>query len=235
MSNLSYDLVQYLKGFVVDERRLLFEEKIQQRTKHITVVLENIFQGRNISASIRSADCFGVQDVHVIENDNIFNDDSEVSMGADKWVSTTIHNQEENNTTKAIKKLKDEGYQVIAATPHNTDCDLYDIEISEQKIALIFGSEVRGCSEQLLKLADKRMRIPMYGFTESFNISVSVSLSLQHLTYKMRNSLVNWRMNQEQQNETLLQWLRNSIKSSIQIEEKFLKLNLKNNYFKKKN
>ena len=224
MSNLKHDLVQYLKEFVVDERRELFEEKIQQRTKHITVVLENIFQGRNISASIRSADCFGVQDVHVIENDNIFNDDSEVSMGADKWVTTTIYNQEEDNTAKAIKKLKEEGYQVIAATPHNTDCDLYDIEISEQKIALIFGAEVRGCSEQTLKLADKRMRIPMYGFTESFNISVSVSLSLQHLTYKMRNSAVNWKMSQDQQDETLLQWLRNSIKSSTQIEEKFLKL-----------
>tara|TARA_B110000971_G_C19933712_1_gene465276 strand:+ start:354 stop:1040 length:687 start_codon:yes stop_codon:yes gene_type:complete len=224
MSNLKHNLVQYLKEFVVDERRELFEEKIQQRTKHITVVLENIFQGRNISASIRSADCFGVQDVHVIENDNIFNDDSEVSMGADKWVSTTIYNQEEDNTAKAIKKLKDEGYQVIAATPHNTDCDLYDIEISEQKIALIFGAEVRGCSEQTLILADKRMRIPMYGFTESFNISVSVSLSLQHLTYKMRNSAVNWKMSQDQQDETLLQWLRNSIKSSMQIEDKFLKL-----------
>jgi tRNA (guanosine-2'-O-)-methyltransferase len=223
MSNLKHDLVQYLKEFVVDERRVLFEEKIQQRTKHITVVLENIFQGRNISASIRSADCFGVQDVHVIENDNIFNDDSEVSMGADKWVSTTRYNQEKHNTAKAIKKLKADGYQVIATTPHNSDCDLYDIEISDQKIALIFGAEVRGCSEQTLKLADRRMRIPMYGFTESFNISVSVSLCLQHLTYKMRNSAVNWRMSQEQQDNTLLQWLRNSIKSSAQIEKKYLK------------
>jgi len=224
MSNLNHDLVQYLKGFVLDERRELFEEKIQQRTKHITVVLENIFQGRNISASIRSADCFGVQDVHVIENDNIFNDDSEVSMGADKWVSTTIYNQEEHNTAKVIKKLKTDGYQVIVTTPHNTDCDLYDIEITDQKIALIFGAEVRGCSEQALKLADRRMRIPMYGFTESFNISVSVSLCLQHLTYKMRNSAVNWRMTKEQQNKTLLRWLRNSIKSSAQIEDKYLKL-----------
>ena len=166
MNHLDYDLVQHLKKFVLDERRALFEEKIQHRTKHITIVLENIFQGRNISASIRSADCFGVQDVHVIENDNVFNDDSEVSMGA----------------------------------------------------------EVNGCSEQSLKLADERMKIPMYGFTESFNISVSVSLCLQHLTYKMRNSAVNWRMNQEQRNKTLLQWLRNSIKSSSQIEEKYLKL-----------
>ena len=224
MSILKHDLVQYLKEFLVDERRKLFEEKIEQRTKHITVVLENIFQGRNISASIRSADCFGVQDVHVIENDNYFNDDSEVSMGADKWIKTTRYNQENHNSAAAIKKLKKEGYQVIAATPHNTDCDLYDIEITDQKIALIFGAEVRGCSEETLKLADKRMKIPMYGFTESFNISVSVSLCLQHLTYKMRNSAVNWRMTQEQKNETLLQWLRNSIKSSAQIEEKYLKL-----------
>tara|TARA_B110000914_G_C15487912_1_gene459052 strand:+ start:754 stop:1440 length:687 start_codon:yes stop_codon:yes gene_type:complete len=224
MSILKHDLVQYLKEFVVDERRELFEEKIEQRTKHITVVLENIFQGRNISASIRSADCFGVQDVHVIENDNYFNDDREVSMGADKWIKTTRYNQENHNSAAAIKKLKEEGYQVIAATPHNTDCDLYDIEITDQKIALIFGAEVRGCSEETLKLADKRMKIPMYGFTESFNISVSVSLCLQHLTYKMRNSVVNWRMTQEQKNETLLQWLRNSIKSSAQIEEKFKEL-----------
>jgi len=224
MSILKHDLVQYLKEFVVDERRELFEEKIEQRTKHITVVLENIFQGRNISASIRSADCFGVQDVHVIENDNYFNDDSEVSMGADKWIKTTRYNQENHNSAAAIKKLKDKGYQVIAVTPHNTDCDLYDIEITDQKIALIFGAEVRGCSEETLKLADKRMKIPMYGFTESFNISVSVSLCLQHLTYKMRNSAVNWRMTQEQKNETILQWLRNSIKSSAQIEEKFKEL-----------
>ena len=224
MSNLKHDLVKYLKEFVVDERRKLFEKKIQQRTKHITVVLENIFQGRNISASIRSADCFGIQDVHVIENDNIFNDDSEVSMGAEKWVNTTRHNQEEHNTAKAIKKLKSKGYQVIATTPHNADCDLYDIEISNQKIALIFGAEVKGCSEQSLKLADRRMRIPMYGFTESFNISVSVSLCLQHLTYKMRNSAINWRMTQKQQDKTLLKWLRNSIKSSAKIEEKYMKL-----------
>ena len=88
MSKLTHDLVEYLKEFVVEERKILFEEKIQQRTKHITVVLENIFQGRNISASIRSADCFGIQDVNIIENDNIFNDDSEVSMGAEKWITT---------------------------------------------------------------------------------------------------------------------------------------------------
>ena len=96
MSTTTHNLIQYLKTFVVDKRKELFEEKIQQRTKHITVVLENIFQGRNISASIRSADCFGIQDVHIIENDNIFNDDPGVSMGAEKWITITKHNQQKN-------------------------------------------------------------------------------------------------------------------------------------------
>jgi len=222
MSKLRHDLVQYLKEFVVEERRELFEEKIEQRTKHITVVLENVFQGRNISASIRSADCFGIQDVHIIENDNIFNDDSEVSMGAEKWISITRHNQEKHNSTDTIKKLKAEGYQIIATTPHNTDCDLFDLDISKQKVALFFGAEVRGCSEQTLALADKKMKIPMYGFTESFNISVSVSLCLQHLTYKLRKASFDWKMTEDEKDTAMLQWLRNSIKSSTQIEEKYL-------------
>jgi len=222
MSKIRYELVQHLKEFVVEERRELFEEKIEQRTKQITVVLENIFQGRNISASIRSADCFGIQDVHIIENDNVFNDDSEVSMGAEKWVTIKRHNKQEHNSIEAIKKLKTEGYQIIATTPHNTDCDLFDLDMSKGKVALIFGAEVRGCSEETLALADKKMKIPMYGFTESFNISVSVSLCLQHLIYKLRKANSDWKMTEDEKDKAMLQWLRNSIKSSAQIEEKFL-------------
>ena len=222
MSTTTHNLIQYLKTFVVDKRKELFEEKIQQRTKHITVVLENIFQGRNISASIRSADCFGIQDVHIIENDNIFNDDPGVSMGAEKWITITKHNQQKNNSINAIKKLKSEGYQIVATTPHNTDCNLFDLDISKQKIALIFGAEIKGCSKEALALADKTMNIPMYGFTESFNLSVSVSLCLQHLTYKLRNADFNWQMTKNEQDKTMLQWLRNSIKISKEIEEKYL-------------
>ena len=222
MSAITHDLVQYLKAFVVDERAKLFEEKIQKRTKHITVVLENIFQGRNISASIRSADCFGIQDVHIIENDNIFNDDSEVSMGAEKWITITRHHQQKHNSIEAIEKLKAEGYQIIATTPHNTDCDLFDVDVSKQKIALIFGAEIKGCSEQTLVLADKKMKIPMYGFTESFNLSVSVSLCLQHLTYKLRKINFDWKMAKGEQDKVMLQWLRNSIKASAKIEDEYL-------------
>ncbi|KRO64398.1 MAG: hypothetical protein ABR80_00030 [Cryomorphaceae bacterium BACL11 MAG-121015-bin20] len=221
MPKLTADLVEYLKGFVFDERRKLFEAKIQERTQHLTILLENIFQGRNISASIRSADCFGIQDVHIIENDNLFNDDSEVSMGAEKWITTKRYNQNKHNSIEAIENLKSNGYQIIATTPHNADCDLYDLDITK-KTALFFGAEVKGCSKETLTLADKRMKIPIYGFTESYNISVSVSLCLQHLTYKMRQSNMDWKLSLDQQEKVMLQWLRNSIKSAAEIEEKYL-------------
>ncbi len=227
MKDITPELVNYLKEFVADERRHLFEKKIQDRTKHLCIALENIFQGRNISASIRSADCFGIQDVHVIENDNIFNDDPEVSMGAEKWITIKRYNQKEKNSFKAIKDLKKQGYQIIATTPHTSDFSLYDLDITERKIALFFGSEVKGCSKETLKLADKKIQIPMYGFTESYNISIAVSLCLQHLTYKMRKSDINWRLNLEQQNKTMLQWLRNSIKASTDIEKKYRNQNPK--------
>ena len=222
MSRLTHEIAEYLKEFVVKERRELFEAKIKERTQHLTIVLENVFQGRNISASIRSADCFGIQDVHIIENDNFFNDDSEVSMGAEKWITTKRYNQYKHNSIEAIKKLRAEGYQIIATTPHETDCSLYDLDITEKKMALFFGSEVKGCSKQTLELADKKMKIPMYGFTESYNISVSVSLSLQHLTYKMRRSDIDWGLPMDQQNKVMLQWLRNSIKAAPEIEKKYL-------------
>ena len=222
MKKSDQDLLQYLKKFVTNERKKLFEKKIQERTQHITVVLENVFQGRNISASIRSVDCFGIQNLHIIENDNIFNDDSEVSMGAEKWITIKRYNKKTHNSSEAIKYLKSKGYQIIATSPHNTDYDLYDIDITKKKTALFFGSEINGCSEETLSLADKRIKIPMYGFTESYNVSVSVSLCLQHLTYKMRKSNIDWRLPIEQQNNVMLQWLRNSIKSATAIEKNYL-------------
>lgn len=226
MSKSTYHIIQHLKSFILEKRLKLFQHRIKERTQHLTIVLENIFQGRNISASIRSADCFGIQDIHIIENDNIFQDDSEVSMGAEKWVTIKRYNKEKHNSTKAIEYLKKQGYQIIATTPYNTDCDLYSLNISK-KTALFFGSEAKGCSQKTLELADKRMRIPMYGFTESFNISVSVSLCLQHLTYKMRKSNIKWKMAKDKKEKVMLQWLRNSIKSAKKIEKKYLENNSK--------
>lgn len=219
------DLINHLKKFVLQKRLELFEEKIQQRTKHICLVLEDIYQGRNISASIRSADCFGVQDIHVIENSNNFEEDSEVSLGSEKWVSIYRHNTLKNNTLNSINKLKKNGYQIIGTTIYDEDISLYDLNI-DKKTALIFGSEMNGCSNEILSLADKKVKIPMYGFTESFNISVAVALSLQHLTYKMRKSEhIKWKLNAEDIDNIMLDWLKKTVKSSSLIEKRFIEKN----------
>jgi len=223
--NTNESLINHLKKFIVDERKELFEKKIKERTQHLTIVLENIYQGRNISASIRSADCFGIQDVHIIENNNFFNQDTSVSIGSEKWISLFRYNKKKENTKKTINKLKKDGYKIVVTTPHAKKKTLFDVDIS-QKIALLFGSEVDGCSETALNLADEQIKIPLYGFSESFNISVSVALCLQHLTYKLRNSNLNWKLSTNEKEKIMIKWLKRSVKSSEKIEREFIK-NLK--------
>ncbi len=223
--NTNESLINHLKKFIVDERKELFEKKIKERTQHLTIVLENIYQGRNISASIRSADCFGIQDVHIIENNNFFNQDTSVSIGSEKWISLFRYNKKKENTKKTINKLKKDGYKIVVTTPHAKKKTLFDVDIS-QKIALLFGSEGDGCSETALNLADEQIKIPLYGFSESFNISVSVALCLQHLTYKLRNSNLNWKLSTNEKEKIMIKWLKRSVKSSEKIEREFIK-NLK--------
>ena len=219
--SLNKKLINHLNEFIVNERRELFEKKIQERTKHITIILENIYQGRNISASIRSADCFGIQDVHIIENNNLFNQDTSVSIGSEKWISLYRYNKKKQNTKDTINKLKRDGYKIIVTTPHEKAKTLYDLNVSN-KNALLFGSEGDGCSEIALNMADEKIKIPSYGFSESFNISVSVALCLQHLTYKLRKSKFNWKLTNKEKEKIILQWLKKSVNSSKKIEELFI-------------
>jgi len=219
--SLNKKLINHFNEFIVDERREKFEKKIQERTKHITIILENIYQGRNISASIRSADCFGIQDVHIIENNNLFNQDTSVSIGSEKWISLYRYNKKKQNTKDTINKLKRDGYKIIVTTPHAKAKTLYDLNVSNKK-ALLFGSEGDGCSEIALNMADEKIKIPSYGFSESFNISVSVALCLQHLTYKLRKSKFNWRLTNKEKEKIILQWLKKSVNSSKKIEELFI-------------
>ena len=215
-------LIQHLSNFVTDERLELFKNKIKERTRKITLVLEDVFQSRNISAAMRSADCFGIQDIHIIENKNSFEIDKTVSLGAGKWINVIRHNSEENNTENCINKLKKEGYTIIATTPYNPEITLEEIKFSDNKIAVLMGTELTGLSEKAIKLADKRMKIEMYGFTESLNISVSAAICCQNLSSKLRKETNNWSIKEMEKSDILLNWLRSTIKSSYHIEEQFL-------------
>ena len=218
---LRKELISYLSSFVTEERIELFQTKIKERSRHLTVVLEDVFQSRNISAAMRSADCFGLQDVHIIENKNKFISDKTVSLGAGEWLNIIQHNKTKQNTQLCIENLKKQGYQIIATTPHNSDITLNEVDIENNKIAILLGTELTGLSNEALNLADKKMKIEMHGFTESLNISVSAAICCQNLSNKMRKSDVNWKIKENEADEIMLNWLRNTIKSSEEIEQRF--------------
>ncbi len=217
MKNIEIEgLVDYLKDFATDERWERFQTIIEHRTRYITVVLEDIYQSHNISAVLRSCECFGVQDVHIIEQKYEFEVNSQIEMGSSKWLTIYKHKAKQNSSGKCIQSLRKKGYKIIATSPNVNDSDLYDLNI-DQKTALIYGTELEGLSNEVCEMADGFMKIPMFGFTESFNISVTVALSLQYLTNKLRKSNIKWQLSKREKNEVLLNWLKTSIKNSKKI------------------
>ena len=216
-------LIDHLLKCITDERKALFEELIQKRTTYLTVVLDNIYQPLNASAVLRSCDCFGIQDVHVIENYNEFKPDREVAMGASNWLTVNRYDKKENNTLDCIYSLKNKGYRIVATSPHNSQIDLINFDLSKGKIALFFGTEVEGLSDIVLDSADEHLHIPMYGFTESFNLSVSAGICLYEMRMKMEKENIKWQMTEDEKKQVLLNWLRYSIDRSEIVEEDFLK------------
>jgi len=216
-------LIDHFLKCITDERKALFEELIQKRTTYLTVVLENIYQPLNASAVLRSCDCFGIQDVHVIENYNEFKPDREVAMGASNWLTVNRYDKNENNTLDCIQSLKNKGYRIVATSPHNSQTDLINFNLSKDKTALFFGAELEGLSDVVLENADEHLHIPMYGFTESFNLSVSAAICLYEMRMKMEKENIKWHMTEDEKNQVLLNWLRYSIDRSEIVEEDFLK------------
>jgi tRNA (guanosine-2'-O-)-methyltransferase len=215
-------LIEFLSGFVTPERLSLFNKILSLRTNYLTVVLEDIFQTQNASAVLRTADCFGIQNVHVIENNNVFRVNPDVVRGASNWIAVNRYNQSEANTVQALRKLKQQGYRIIATSPHEHDVNLEDFNLEQGKAAFVFGTERPGLTDWVKQEADEFMKIPMVGFTESLNVSVSVAITLHHLTHKLRNhSSINWHLNEAEQKELLLEWLRTSIKRVDLLEKKF--------------
>jgi tRNA (guanosine-2'-O-)-methyltransferase len=218
---MNKELIDFLSSFITDNRYSQLREVLKNRTRYITVVLEDIYQSQNASAVLRTCDCFGIQDVHIIENKNEYKINPDVALGASKWLSMNYYNKTENNTLDAINKLKADGYRIVATTPHTNDVNLEDFSLSDGKTALVFGTELTGISDIVYENADEFMKIPMYGFTESFNISVSAAVILHHLTYKLRNSDIDWQLEEDESDKLLLNWIRSSIKKSKLLEKRF--------------
>lgn len=216
-------LLEHLYSFISANKKQKIEKVLTQRTRHITVVLENIYQPHNASAVIRSCDCFGIQDLHIIENTNKYEVNPDVALGSSKWVDLIKYNKKGvNNTVDCINDLKSKGYKIVATTPHKDDVDLPDYPIDE-KTALLFGTELDGLSSTAMDMADAYIKIPMVGFTESFNISVSAALCLYQMTLKLKQSKVNWELTSAERQDIMLEWARRIVKRSSAIEDEFLR------------
>ncbi len=217
------NLIEYLTPFISERRIKLFDTVLSQRTRYITIVLEDIYQAHNASAVLRSCECFGIQDVHLIENVNEYRISPEVALGSNKWLSIYRYNQGENNTRHTLQSLKNKGYRIVATSPHKNDCDLENFNLNKGKVALVMGSELTGLSENALEIADEFVKIPMSGFTESLNISVTAALCIHFLTGNLRKDpSIEWRIPEDERKEIKLAWLRNSIKDYERIEKRFL-------------
>lgn len=212
------ELLAHFWELITDEKKERFMDILQHRTRHLTIVLEDIYQAQNASAVMRSVECFGVQDLHIIENKNQFDVHVDIAMGAGKWISMHRYRHFEDNTDTCLSQLKQQGYQIIGTTPHENDVDLPQLDISK-KTALVFGTEFTGLSDKALALCDGFMKVPMYGFTESLNISVCAAICLQNIVERLRASDIPWQLDEENQIDVLLSWCKKSIKRSDVIEK----------------
>jgi len=215
-------LIKYLSQFITEERNKLFDTVLSERTRYIKVVLEDIYQPHNASAVLRTMDCFGIQDACIIENMNEYHVNPDVALGSSKWLTLEKFNKKENNTLEAIENLKKENYRIVATTPHTFDTKLDDFDLKKGKAALFFGTEMHGLSKVVLENADDFVKIPMYGFTESFNISVSAAIILYHLTEKLKKLQDHWQLSENERKEIKLEWLKRSIKRSDLLIDNFL-------------
>lgn len=214
------ELINYLSQFISETRRTKFDEVLNFRTRHITIVLEDLYQPHNASAVLRSCDIFGIQDIHIIENKNAYTVNKDIAMGSPKWLNLHKYRNSENNTLEAIKKLKEKGYRIVATSPNKNDVTIENLAV-EKPLALFFGTELTGISETVLEQADEFVKIPMFGFTESFNISVSAALCIHTLTSKLHKSDIDWHISPSEKDVLLLTWLRKSIRKVELIERDF--------------
>lgn len=219
---IDIDYLNFLENILTDNRKERFLEVLHHRTKHFTVAVEDVYQLHNTSAVMRSCEVFGIQELNVIEERFGKRIDKQIAMGAQKWVDINRH----DSVSNCISTLKEQGYQIIATTPHEKDSTVEKFDISKPS-ALFFGTEKEGLSEEVMKRADGFLKIPMVGFTESLNISVSAAIIIQDLTNRLRRSDIDWKLTDAEILEKRLDWARKSIKDIKRIEARYFEENPK--------
>lgn len=222
MSDPAYKkaLTEYLEGFVSERRRGRLHDVLKERTNHMTLVLEDVYQTHNFSAVLRSADIFGIQTTNFIENRNKYKISEDVSMGSTQWLTLNRYQNHENNTKACLTDLKSKGYRIVATSLHKNSVTLEDLDVSKP-FALVFGTELTGITPDVVEMADDFVKLPMYGFTESFNISVCAALCMHSLSTRIRKEVPDYGLSDAEKEDIYIEWLKASIRKNDLIIKEF--------------
>jgi tRNA (guanosine-2'-O-)-methyltransferase len=224
MNDQERKLLHHLSRFVSDHKKQFIDNVLSNRTRRVTVVLEDIYQSQNASAVVRTCECLGLQDIHIVENTAQYQINVRVLKGSNKWLDMYRYRDKGiNNSERCFEHLKKEGYRILVADPSEDCASIHDIDAAKDKVALVFGNELRGLSTFAWQNADEKVKIPMYGFTESLNISASVAISLSSLLTKLRQSEIDYGLSPQEREEITLSWYRKIVRRSDTLEREFLR------------
>ena len=223
MSSREKKVIDHFSQYITDHKKSFIEKVLNERTRFVTLVLENIYQSQNASAVVRTCECLGLQDIHIIEDDSKYSVNKRVLKGANKWIDLYRYKMKGfNNAEICFRKLRESGYRILVTDPSPDGVSIDQIPV-DQKIAVVMGNELHGTSDFALQHADEKIFIPMHGFTESFNISVSAAICLNTLLAKMRNPNTPWQLTAKEKEVLRLQWYRKVVRRSDLIEQEFLR------------
>jgi tRNA (guanosine-2'-O-)-methyltransferase len=221
--DLQKSLIQYLETFLTEERKAVLYNVLENRTRHVTAVVEDLYQTQNISAVLRSCECVGIQDVHIVEGENDFQIHKAIAMGADKWLTIKHYPKGNNPMLTCINELKTKGYTIVATLPDDNSCFLEELPL-DKPVAFLFGTELTGLSKEAIAVADKTVKIPMHGFTNSFNISNSVAIVVSYCIEKLRKSTIHWQLSEEEKSELLFDWVQKSVNKPELLIKRYLSI-----------
>ena len=173
-----------LAGELTPRRCQRVLDVVLRRLRSVTVVLENLSDVHNASAVLRSAEGLGLEAIHVVEQPNKWEKNNAIAKGSQRWIEVVKH----QGLSRCLGDLSAGGFQLFAADVGEGCVPVHQIDVSKP-VALVFGSEHAGLSKRALALTDARFTVPMFGFVESFNVSVSAALALYDVSARRRAGL----------------------------------------------
>lgn len=155
------------------ERRDRLDSVLNRRQPDLTVLAENLYKPRNLSAVVRTCDSVGVPEIHVVPGKENVRKHWHTSQGAEKWVELKVH----ESIRVACEVLRDQGFRILAAHLSDEAVDYRAVDYT-QPTALMIGTEAFGVSDEGLRWVDEEIIIPMLGMSQSLNVSVATAVVL---------------------------------------------------------